>query len=202
LFRANWQFCQLWERRGVDTVIWFMAQHFKYRFIVLAIFIAAWISRGSGQTLFPTPEHEKMDYFAGDWKLQGTMKLSPTVPGGDFKSTEHSEWVSGGFFLETHSSMHSVMGDTRGVRVMEYNADDKVYTYNAYNSLGEHQMAIGHIVDNTWTWNSEAKMNGLIAKGRYTITVVSPVVYTFKYETLTQTGAWATVMEGKATKSP
>jgi hypothetical protein len=84
-----------------------------------------------------------MDYFAGDGKMQGTMKLSPTVPGGDFTPTEHSEWVSGNFFLQTKSSMHSVMGDTRGVRVMEYNADDKVYTYNAYNSLGEHQMATG-----------------------------------------------------------
>lgn len=41
----------------------------------------------------------------------------------------------------------------------------------------------------------------MIAKGRYTITVVSPAVYTFKYETLTGTGSWATVMEGKATKS-
>jgi hypothetical protein len=142
-----------------------------------------------------------MDYFAGDWKMQGTMKLSPAVPGGDFTSTEHSEWVSGNFFLQTKSSMHSVMGDTRGVRVMEYNADDNVYTYNAYNSLGEHQMATGHVLDNTWTWISEAKLNGVIAKGRYTITVVSPVVYTFKYETLTSNGSWATVMEGKATRS-
>jgi hypothetical protein len=97
--------------------------------------------------------------------------------------------------------MHSVMGDTRGVRVMEYNADDKVYTYNAYNSLGEHQMAIGRVQENTWIWTSEAKLNGVIAKGRYTITVVSPVAYTFKYETLTSTGSWTSVMEGKATKS-
>jgi hypothetical protein len=178
-----------------------MAHQVKYGFIVLALVMAVWTPIAWGQTLFPTPEHQKMDYFAGDWKMQGTMKLSPTVPGGDFTSTEHGEWVSGNFFLQTKSSMHSVMGDTRGIRVMEYNADDKVYTYNAYNSLGEHQMATGHVLDNTWIWTSEAKLNGVIAKGRYTITVVSPVVYTFKYETLTSTGSWATVMEGKATRS-
>jgi hypothetical protein len=179
-----------------------MSVPFKAGFVVLALVIVSSTSVVSAQTLFPTPEHQKMDYFAGDWKLQGTMKLSPTVPGGDFTSTEHSEWVSGNFFLQTHSSMHSVMGDVRGVRVMEYNSDDKIYTYNAYNSLGEHQMATGHILDNTWTWTSEAKMNGVLAKGRYTITVASPVVYTFKYETLTQDGTWATVMEGKATRQP
>lgn len=62
-------------------------------------------------------------------------------------------------------------------------------------------MATGHVLDNIWTWTSEAQMNGVIAKGRYTITVVSPTSYTFKYETLTQAGAWSTVMEGKATRA-
>lgn len=180
----------------------------KCAFLALVLAVVTWTSGvvsqdspGSGPTLFPTPQHQKMDYFAGDWKLQGTMKVSPTVPGGDFTSTEHSEWVSGNFFLHTKSSMHSVLGDMRGVRVMEYNAEDKVYTVNAYNSLGEHQMATGRIQGNTWTWTSDAKMNGVIAKGRYTVMVVSPTVYTFKYEALQPNGAWASVMEGKATKT-
>ena len=77
-----------------------------------------------------------MGYFVGNWKLKGTMKVSPTAPGGPFTSTEHSEWVPGSFFVETHSSMQSPMGNIRGMRVMEYNPADKVYTYNAYNSLG------------------------------------------------------------------
>lgn len=186
-----------------------MALQFKPGPIVVALVLLGCtlpcVGQGSQPTSVPgpehLPEHRKMGYFAGDWKLQGTMKLSATVPGGDFTSTEHSEWVTGEFFLETHSHMTSVMGDVRGVRVMEYNPEDKVYTYNAYNSLGEHLMAIGHVVDNTWVWTSEAKLNGVIAKGRYTITVVSPTEYTFKYETLTPAGAWFTAMEGKATRS-
>jgi hypothetical protein len=177
----------------------------KLRLIALAFAVLCCASYCLAQfaqpTTTPTAEHQKMGYFAGDWKMQGTTKISPNAPGAPFTSTEHGEWVSGGFFLETHSSMHSVMGDVRGVRVLEYNPADKVYTYNAYNSLGEHQMATGHVLDNIWTWTSEAQMNGLIAKGRYTITVVSPASYTFKYETLTQTGTWSTVMEGKATRA-
>jgi len=182
-----------------------MVRQSKPRLLTLALVVLSCASPCLAQapqpTLTPTPEHQKMGYFAGDWKMQGTMKISSNTPGAPFTSTEHGEWVSGGFFLETHSSMHSVMGDVRGVRVLEYNPADKVYTYNAYNSLGEHQMATGHVLDNIWMWTSEAQMNGVIAKGRYTITVVSPASYTFKYETLTSTGTWSTVMEGKASRA-
>jgi hypothetical protein len=182
-----------------------MVRQSKPRLLTLALVVLSCASPCLAQapqpTLTPTPEHQKMGYFAGDWKMQGTMKISSNTPGAPFTSTEHGEWVSGGFFLETHSSMHSVMGDVRGVRVLEYNPADKVYTYNAYNSLGEHQMATGHVLDNIWTWTSDAQMNGVIAKGRYTITVVSPASYTFKYETLTSTGTWSTVMDGKASRA-
>ncbi|HSY99845.1 MAG TPA: DUF1579 family protein [Terriglobales bacterium] len=182
-----------------------MVRQSKPQLLILALVVLGCASPCSAQaplpTPTPTPEHQKMGYFAGDWKMQGTTNISPNAPGAPFTSTEHGEWVSGGFFLETHSSMHSVMGDVRGVRVLEYNPADKVYTYNAYNSLGEHQMATGHLLDNIWMWTSEAQMNGVMAKGRYTITVVSPTSYTFKYETLTSTGTWSAVMEGKATRA-
>src|SRR5206468_5782748 len=94
--------------------------------IVAATFFVALTSLGSGQTLFPSPEQQKMGYFAGNWNLQGTMKVSPNTPAGPFTATERSEWVKGNFFLETHSSMTSVLGETRSTRVMEYNPDDKV----------------------------------------------------------------------------
>ena len=149
----------------------------------------------------PRPEQQMMGYFVGDWKLEGTMKVGPTTPGGPFTSTEHSEWVPGSFFVETHSSMKSPMGNIRGMRVMEYNPADKVYTYNAYNSLGEHQVALGHVQGNVWTWIAEEKMNGATVNGRYTITLVSPTSYTFKSEVATPSGGWSTVMEGKATRA-
>ncbi len=149
----------------------------------------------------PSPEQQMMGYFVGDWKLEGTMKVSPTAPAGSFTSTEHSEWVPGSFFVETHSSMKSPMGNIRGMRVMEYNPADKTYTYNAYNSLGEHQIALGHVQGNVWTWTAEEKMNGATVNGRYTITLVSPTSYTFKSEVSTPSGGWNTVMEGKATRT-
>lgn len=159
------------------------------------------VAQAPQQTTAPSTEQQMMGYFVGDWTLEGTMKVSPTAPGGAFTSTEHSEWVPGSFFVETHSSMKSPMGNIRGMRVMEYNPADKVYTYNAYNSLGEHQVALGHVQGNVWRWTAEEKMNGVTVNGRYTITLVSPTSYTFKSEVATPSGGWSTVIEGKATRS-
>ncbi len=93
------------------------------------------------------------------------------------------------------------MGPINSVRVMGYNPEDGLYTYNVYNSLGEHQMATGKLQGNTWTWTSEQKMNGVVTQARYTITTVTPDSYTFKQEVATPGGGWATVMEGKASRA-
>jgi hypothetical protein len=150
----------------------------------------------------PSPQVQMMNYFAGDWKLSGTTKISPSAPGAPFTSTEHGEWVPGGYFLEIHSIMKGPLGDVHGVRMMEYNAADQIYTYNAYNSLGEHQVAIGKAQGDAWTWNAEEKMNGVTTKGRYIVTLLTPDSYTFRSQVQKPGGAWVTVMEGTATRSP
>ncbi len=164
---------------------------------VLTCFAAA---QAPQQEPTPSPAQQMMGYFVGDWKLAGTTRTSPTSPPEAFTSTERSEWVPGSFFVETHSSMKTALGSIHGVRVMEQNAADNTYTYNAYNSLGEHQVAIGHVAGNVWTWIADEKMNGIVVKGRYTVTLVSPTSYTFKSEVARPGGGWSTVMEGKATR--
>jgi hypothetical protein len=165
--------------------------------LLLASFAAA---QAPQQTSAPglSPQHQRMGYFAGDWTASGTSKISPNTPGAPFTLKEHGEFVTDGYFLETKTSMKSALGAVNSQRVMGYNPEDKVYTYNVYNSLGEHQVALGHIKGNTWTWESEEKLNGLVIKGRYTIVETGPNSYTFKSEVADPKGGWATVMEGKA----
>lgn len=148
----------------------------------------------------PTPQQQVMGYFVGEWSLEGTQKISPTSPPAAFHGKEKSEWVSGQYFVETHSSTHGPLGDVRGTRVMEYNPADNIYTYNAYNSLGEHIMATGHLDGGTWTWTAEQKLNDVIVKARYIFNFASKNSYTFKSEVASPSGAWVTVMEGTATR--
>jgi hypothetical protein len=141
-----------------------------------------------------------MGYFAGNWKAEGMMKLSPTGNPAPFSLTETGEWVTEGFFLETRTKMKGPMGPINSVRVMGYNPENGLYTYNVYNSLGEHQMATGTLQGNTWTWTAEQKMNGVVVQARYIVTTVTPDSYTFKQEVAIHKGGWATVMEGTATR--
>jgi hypothetical protein len=148
----------------------------------------------------PTLQQEMMGYFAGDWKVTGTTKINPGSPSVPFHSTEHGEWVPGGYFLETHSVNHGPLGDVHGVRMMEYNPTNHVFTYNQYNSLGEHTVAVGNAEGNTWIWNADEKLNGVATKARYTLTLTSPTAYSYKSEVQKLNGEWVTITEGKATR--
>ncbi len=150
----------------------------------------------------PTPEQQIMSYFVGSWNLQGTTKISPHSPPAEFQGKEESAWTPGGYFVETHTDIHGPFGDIRSTRVMEYNSKSHIYLYNVYNSLGEHIVAIGHLDGNVWTWKAEQKLNGVIAQARYTFNFVSKNSYTFKSEVQEQGGAWVTVMQGTATRTP
>lgn len=149
----------------------------------------------------PTQEQQVMQYFVGNWSLQGTMKISPTSPPAEFTGKEQSAWTSGGYFVETHTDVQGPLGDVRSTRVMEYNPTSHVYLYNVYNSLGEHIVALGHLTGNVWTWKAEQKLNGVIVQARYTFNFVSKDSYTFKEEIQSPKGVWVTVMQGTATRT-
>jgi Protein of unknown function (DUF1579) len=149
----------------------------------------------------PSPEVKKLDYFSGNWKSEGDLKPSPFGPGGKFSATEHNEWMQGGFFLLSHSDENTPMGSGKGLAVFGYDPNEKVYTYYAFNSMGQAEQARGTLAGDTWTWTNEEKMQGKMMRGRYTIKTLAPTSYTFKFEMAPEGGAWSTVMEGKATKT-
>jgi hypothetical protein len=148
----------------------------------------------------PGPELKKLEYFVGDWSFDGDMKPGPMGPGGKFTGTEHTEWMDGGFFIVSHSNVKMPTGDAKGLAVMGYNSQDKMYTYNAFNSMGENEKSMGMLEGDTWTWNNESNMGGQMMKGRFVIKTLSPTEYTFTFAMGPSGGDLATVMEGKATK--
>lgn len=169
----------------------------------IAVFASLLLLSWSALAQAPAPaaEVKKLNYFAGTWTLDADMKPSQFGPGGRMTETEKNEWMEGGFFLVAHVDVKAAMGNGSGLAIMGYNADEKVYSYDAFNSWGQAEHAKGTLEGDTWTWNSENKMNGQTAKTRFTIKQLSPTSYSFKFEMAGADRVWSTVAEGKATKA-
>ena len=148
----------------------------------------------------PALELRKLDYFVGTWAAEGEIKPGPLGPGGKFTDTNHVQWMEGGFFLVTHSEFHGAMGKGTETAYMGYDENEKVYTYDSFNSLGETDHAKGTLEGDTWTWLSETKIGPQALKGRLVIKVLSGTAYNFRFETSTDGNSWSTVLEGKDRK--
>lgn len=151
----------------------------------------------------PGPEHEKLGYFVGKWTSEGEMKPSPFGPGGKMTTTDTCEWFEGKFVVVCRSEGKSPMGPVKGIALMSYSSEEKVYTYYGADNTGMTMASVprGTVQGDTWTYTDEQTMGGRKVKSRYTIKAQSPTAYTFTWETQGPDGKWVSVMEGKATKT-
>ena len=152
------------------------------------------------ETPKPAPELKKLDYFAGTWTTEGNITPGPMGSGGRFTGTNRVRWMEGAFFLVTQSEFHGAMGKGAETAYMGYDGNDKMYTYDSFNTLGEADHARGNLNGDTWTWQSESRMGARTMKGRLTQKVLSATAYTFRFEVSPDGTTWTTALEGKATK--
>jgi hypothetical protein len=176
----------------------------KTRFGSLAVttLLVGIVFSAGAQTETPKPAAElrKLDYFVGTWVADGEIKPGPLGPGGKFTDTNRVAWMDGGFFLVTHSEFKGAMGKGTETAYMGYDSDEKMYTYDSFNSLGEADHAKGSLDGDTWRWLSETTVGSQTMKGRLTIKVLSATAYRFTFETSPDGATWSTVLEGKDRK--
>ena len=150
----------------------------------------------------PGPEHEKLGFFVGEWRSEGTMNESAYGPGGKAMSSDTCEWFEGKFAVVCHSTGKGPMGPMKSVGIMSYNPTEKVYTYYGLESSGEAMTSVprGTIDGDTWTYLDESKMGDVIMKSRYIIKTLSADTYSVKWGMQGEDGTWNTVFEGKSTR--
>ncbi len=149
----------------------------------------------------PGPENKKLEYFVGNWTSEGEMKPSPMGPGGKVSMKEDSTLMEGGFFVVIRSTFTSAaMGNGGGLSIMGYDPAEKIYTYSEFNSWGEANHSKGTVDGDTWTWLSDVKAGPKTMKGRFTMKIVSPTEYSYRFEMSPDGTKWDLYMEGKATK--
>jgi len=149
----------------------------------------------------PGPEHKRLGYFEGKWTAEGEQKANPFGPAGKFTSNDTCEWIMDGFFLKCSSEGKDPLGAMKGLGLLGYDAENKVYTYYGVDSRGMGVPGEGTLNGKTWTYTSTMKMKDKTIKSRYILQEVSPTEYTFKWELADEKGNWTTLAEGKETKA-
>ena len=149
----------------------------------------------------PGPEHTRLGYFVGTWSSKGEVKPKPFMPAGTMTSSDTCEWFEGKFAVVCRYEGAGPMGPTKGLGIMSYSAEEKVYLHYGFDS-GPMAMATlprGTVQGGAWVYVDESEMGGKIVKSRYSMNELSPTAYTFKWEMLGE-GGWQTIVEGKTTK--
>jgi hypothetical protein len=151
----------------------------------------------------PTPEHERLRYFVGDWTTEGEMKASPMGPAGKISSKDHCEWFEGRFGVVCHATGTTPMGPAKSLGIMGYSAEEKVYTYYGIDNSGMVMTSVarGTAQGGTWNYTDEGMMGGQKYKSRVTIKELSPTAYTFTMEMQGPDGKWMPLVEAKSMKA-
>ena len=148
----------------------------------------------------PGPEQKNLAKFAGTWKMEATLQPSPMGPGGPMTGTETCKMFEGGWHLVCESTGKGPMGQMKGHAFLTYDRNTKQYRYMAINNMPDAEIATGTVTGDTWTWTSKMDMGGKTIQSRFTLTLTSPTVQTYKWEMSEDGTNWKTAMEGKSTK--
>ena len=170
--------------------------------LLLGILLLATTAFAQMEIPKPGPEVKKLNYFVGHWTSEGDMKPGPMGPGGKFTLQENSEWMDGGYFVVIHSKYSGGgMPDGTSTAYMGYDTQGKVYTYDEFNSSGEHAHSTGNLDGDNFVWMSDMKMGAQTMKGRFSMKLMPPNAYAYKFEVSPDGKAWSLVMDGKDTKA-
>jgi hypothetical protein len=164
--------------------------------ILICGFTALSLAQAPPEGPKPGPEHKKLEYFLGTWKVETEIKANEYVPAGKGVTTATVTLGPGGFCVESRAEGQIPRTDG----IIAYDSEAKVYTEFYASSAGLVGSGTGTVNGNTWTWMLEDKVFGKAAKGRTTITILSASQYTSKYEMLDANGRYVTLTEGTATK--
>src|SRR5687767_9684569 len=99
----------------------------------------------------PSPEHQRLAAFIGNWNVEGEMKPGPMGPGGKMTGTDRIEWAPGNFFVQRSYQGKSPNGEMQGIEILAYDGAKELYTYHAFDNLGMMASGTMTVRDNTWT---------------------------------------------------
>ncbi len=148
----------------------------------------------------PGPDHGRLAFAVGSWNFEGELAQSPFAPAGKYAGTETCEWFTGEFAIVCRSVGNGPLGELKGMSVMGFDREDKVYKSFGIDSIGSTDVAQGVVSGDTWSFMGDAKIKGKSYKIRTALKELSHDSYTTKTEMSEDGSTWSLVSEGKATR--
>lgn len=150
----------------------------------------------------PGPEHQRLAAFVGNWTFEGEMKPGPMGPGGKMTGTDSISWVPGNFFIQRLYQGKSPMGEMQGLEILGYDAAKKVYTFDAFGSMGMRGSGTMTVTGNTWTATGTSTMGTMVMHDRCTLDFdAGATTIAIRCEMSTDGKSWTPTFEGKVTKT-
>jgi hypothetical protein len=165
-----------------------------FSLFVAAFFLLCLQPCAEGQTKpTPPPELEKIAFLAGNWNVEFTEYSTDGTAQRKSSVTFDNQWMAGNYFLVMRSTYPD---GTTGVAYMGYDTATKVYTFDEYESSGYVDHSTGTFEGDSLKWVSNRD-----TKSHFTMKVLSPASYSFKFESLVEGSKWKTTMDGTAKKT-
>jgi hypothetical protein len=134
----------------------------------------------------PPEQLQNLDWIVGDWVYEG-----------ENSGTWECEWL-GEFYVVCDEEFTNEEGNSfKAVEVFGYDANQRMYTYQRFFSTGAHQTANAFKRGDFMLFNLTGRMAGF---RRFFLTLDSPTVMRFRWETASGGGAWEVTSEGTARK--
>ena len=150
----------------------------------------------------PTPEHQKLGYFVGEWTTEAQLMENPFAPAGKYAGSSRCDWFDGRFAVVCKGEGEGPTGPTKDLGIMTYNMEEQVYTYYGIENGPMAMLSIprGKVDGSTWVYDDESMMMGQMVKSRYTIVQKGPSEYTFEWSMADDEGNYQVMMKGRSTK--
>ena len=144
----------------------------------------------------PSEQHKRLQFFVGDWKIEGEEKASPSGPAAKSTATEHCEWFEGHFHVLCRADVTEPGRKSKELVVLGYDSEAAVYTRYNIGSDGQGALATARLEGKMWQWQGGAK--GM--QVRFPWTETSADSYDFEVEMSNDGKPFTQVLRGKATR--
>ena len=150
----------------------------------------------------PSPEHKKLEVWAGNWTIQGEGKDSPSGSTYKFDWTMQGRWLPGGFFLEVYGSLKYPDGEDRWLEILGYDPVKKTYVGYVFNYNGTSFIYTMTLSDRTCFENGTSySPDGKGTKWRQTWNFAPDLMSVTGKREIEKDGTWWTEFEAKGVKT-